>query len=281
MPAAACSRCSWRSRARLVHRAAAGKTLRQHGTASLHHPRRLRQHGRGPGRRRRPVLPRRPAGDPRARAATEAPSSALLRRLASQFVSATATSADPAAPRGSPPTLRPAPTRASRCAPGNAVARAPVSLTSTLSDTTKSKTYCYAWTVTQTSNPAFALPASSHRNQPSLVFIPPTPAAPVARLVVTDNLGGSGINASPPPPGEACRTQRRHPGNTGQPDRRSARRSALTRTVTSPTGATPTSYTWGVTLSNGGSYSLPSGTAIHGTGFGLHAERLTACTRSA
>ena len=186
--------------------------------------------------------------------------------LAGQFVSATATDAAGDTSQFAAdvtPNTNPGVTIN---APGSAVAGAPVSLTSTLSDTTKNKTYTYAWTVTQTGNPAFSLPAAAITDKPSLVFIPPTPGTYVAHLVVTDSLGGSGATASLSllvgVPGPAVVIQ----GAPGNPIAANTTVS-LTSAVSEPTGATPTSYTWGVTLNNGGSYSLPSGTPIHGTSF--------------
>src|SRR5262249_14969784 len=110
--------------------------------------------------------------------------------LVSQFVAATATDGSGNTSQFSADVATNANPTVTITAPTGAVAGAPVTLTSTLSDTTTGKTYTYAWTLTQNGHPASPRPASATTNEPALVFIPPTPDTYVAHLVVTDNLGG-------------------------------------------------------------------------------------------
>jgi Ca2+-binding RTX toxin-like protein len=149
--------------------------------------------------------------------------------------------------------------------PANVVVGAPVSLASTITDATKNKTYTYAWSVTQPANPAFTLPAATITGEPTLVFVPPTPGTYVASLLVKDNLGGSNtasLTLVAHVPGPAVAIQ----GAPGAPIAASTLVS-LTSSVAEPTGATPVSYAWAVTIDNGQPYSLPSGTVTNTPSF--------------
>ena len=123
--------------------------------------------------------------------------------------------------------------------PTTVVVGTSVSLTSTLSESTKNKTYTYAWSVTEPSNASFTLPATAITDEPSLAFVPPAPGTYVADLLVSDNLGGSStasltLVALVPGPGITIK------GAPGAPVSPGATAS-LTSAVAEPTGATPVS----------------------------------------
>ena len=150
--------------------------------------------------------------------------------------------------------------------PATALAGIGVPLSSIITGSTTGKTYTYAWSVTQPANPAFTLPAGSVRTQPNLIFTPPTPGTYVAALTVMDNFGATGsavpfsIIVGVPGPGVVIK-------GLAQSDSYAAgTQVSLTSVVSEPTGATPTSYAWVVTL-NGGPFTLPSGTVTNAPAF--------------
>src|SRR5262249_41250096 len=119
------------------------------------------------------------------------------------------------------------------------------------------------WSVTQSGNAAFALPQGTTTSSPNLIFTPPTPGTYTASLKVIDSLGGTGsatltVVATVPGPGVVIQ---------GAPASVLAGTTlSLTSVVTEPTGATPTTYAWIVTL-NGSTYTLPIGTVTNAASF--------------
>jgi titin len=147
--------------------------------------------------------------------------------------------------------------------PSSPIVGAPVSLNSVVRDPTPNKTYTYAWTLTHTGDPTFALPAGTVTSAPNLVFVPTAAGNYVATLQVTDNLGGTGsatfpINVGVPGPGVVIQVQSSsvNAGTTVN----------LISSVSEPSGATPTTYAWSVTL-NGAPFTLPAGTATNQPNF--------------
>ncbi len=138
-----------------------------------------------------------------------------------------------------------------------------VGLTSIVSDPTTGLTLSYAWSLTQSGNASFTLPAGT-TSQPALSFTPPAIGSYVIQLTVTDSDGGSGqsapfvltVTAASP----AVLIQ-------GAPSVSMAGAAiALTNSVQDPVGAAISSYAWSVSR-NGQPFTLPAGTVTNAAGF--------------
>ncbi len=156
--------------------------------------------------------------------------------------------------------------------PTTAIAGTTLSMTSILtrahSDTDTTKTYNYAWTVTQAGNPTFTLPADTATDGPSLVFIPPTLGTYGISLTVTDSNGGTAtaipitVFVGVPGPGVVIQNAPAT-GSAGKPVPLTG---TLTGVVSEPTGAVTTSLAWSVTR-NGQPFALPTGTITNTANF--------------
>ncbi len=139
----------------------------------------------------------------------------------------------------------------------------PVALGSTLTDSA-GKTYTYAWNVTSTTDPSFALPAGVVTTEPNLTFTPSEPGTFVATLSVMDNLGAVG-KATPLTitVGSGVQTV----GIKGDPTSTAVNVPVtLSAAGNEPQGVMVISYAWSVT-EDGSPYTLPSGTITNASTF--------------
>jgi len=128
----------------------------------------------------------------------------------------------------------------------------PIALSSNLTDSQTGKTYTYAWNVTSTTDPSFALPAGTVTDEPNLTFTPSAAGTYVATLSVTDSLGGVG-QATPFTIAVGSGGQMVALANSPAS---AAVNTPLTLTaaITEPSGVRVANYDWNVTL---------NGTKIH------------------